>query len=536
MSFVPVGASRWAAALLVALTLALAPGSARGAAARPAATVAAPAVAAAPILMYHFIRTAPATDVTGFHLSVPPPTFARQMALLSLTGHHTATLDAVLDAADGGSPLPRNAVVLTFDDGYDNFAFNATPIMRALGFSGTDYVVPGFTGLPGYMSRDQLSAVVRQGMTIGAHTMLHRDLAGMTDAEASDAIGRSRSVLQQWTGQPVATFAYPYGSFNVRTPGLVAAAGFRGGVTTRPGVDESRAVRMTMPRVRVDGADDLPTFAAKLGIPLPGPSDTNFWAALEQLTATALHGATVGLIGAPAGDGYRLVDRGGLVRSFGSAVDRGSVTGELNRTVVGGASTPSGAGYWLVAGDGGVFPFGDAGGYGSTGNLRLNRPVVGMATTPGGHGYWLVASDGGIFPFGDAGGFGSTGGIRLNLPVVGMAATPSGHGYWLVAADGGIFPFGDAGGFGSTGGIRLNRPVVGMAATPTGKGYWLVASDGGIFPFGDAGGFGSTGGVRLNAPIVAMAVARRGAGYWLAAADGGIFPFGDAPGYGSGAI
>jgi subtilisin family serine protease len=253
-----------------------------------------------------------------------------------------------------------------------------------------------------------------------------------------------------------------------------------------------------------------------------------------NLNAAAALRAANGPVSASVG-GYDEVGGGGQVSSFGVAPNYGSLSGALNRPVVGMAQTPDGLGYWLVASDGGIFAFGDAGFYGSTGNLVLNQPIVGMAATPDGLGYWLVASDGGIFAFGEAGFYGSTGGMVLNRPIVGMAPTPDGRGYWLVASDGGIFSFGDASFFGSTGAISLNKPIVGMASTPDGAGYWLVASDGGIFNFGDAPFDGSTGGIALAKPIVAMAATPGGGGYWLAAADGGIFTFGSAQFLGSAA-
>jgi subtilisin family serine protease len=253
-----------------------------------------------------------------------------------------------------------------------------------------------------------------------------------------------------------------------------------------------------------------------------------------NLDAAAAVQAAIGT--APtAVDGYDEVGASGQVSSFGLAPNYGSLSGTLNRPVVGMAQTPAGLGYWLVASDGGIFSFGDASFYGSTGNLVLNKPIVGMASTPDGRGYWLVASDGGIFAFGDAAFYGSTGGMTLNKPIVGMASTPDGRGYWLVASDGGIFAFGDAAFYGSTGNLVLNKPVVGMAPTPEGGGYWLVASDGGIFNFGDAPFDGSTGGIALVQPIVGMAPTPGGGGYWLAAADGGIFTFGDASFLGSAA-
>jgi hypothetical protein len=235
------------------------------------------------------------------------------------------------------------------------------------------------------------------------------------------------------------------------------------------------------------------------------------------------------------GGGYWVATSYGDVLAFGDAQPLGTVTGYLNKPVVGMATTPDGGGYWLVASDGGVFPFGDARGYGSAGAVQLNQPIVGMAATPDGAGYWLVARDGGIFPYGDAGGLGSTGAQKLNAGIVGMAPTPDGDGYWLVAGDGGVFPFGTAAGYGSAGGMHLNQPVVGIVAGWSGGGYTLVAADGGAFAFGDAPAHGSLGGTRLNAPINSIATTPYGEGYWMLARDGGVFPFGDAQGLGSAA-
>ena len=243
----------------------------------------------------------------------------------------------------------------------------------------------------------------------------------------------------------------------------------------------------------------------------------------------------VGMASTAKGDGYWIVHNDGAIRTFGSAVNYGSMAGKpLNRPIVGIARSAGGSGYYMVASDGGLFCFGDAAFLGSMGGQHLNKPITGMSVDTASGGYWMDATDGGVFSF-DAPFDGSMGGRYLNRPVVGMAATPSGGGYWLVASDGGIFTFGDAGFFGSTGSERLNKPVVGMAATPTGGGYWLVASDGGIFTFGDAKFLGSMGGTRLNQPVVGMAATPSGNGYWLVAADGGIFTYGDAGFYGSAA-
>jgi SpoIID/LytB domain protein len=237
--------------------------------------------------------------------------------------------------------------------------------------------------------------------------------------------------------------------------------------------------------------------------------------------------------------GYRVATSAGLVRSFGSALDEGSLRSPPAAPIVALVATPrSGSGYWLAGADGAVDHFGTAGSYGSMAGRHLNAAVVGMAATSDGRGYWLVATDGGIFNFGDAHFHGSMGGSHLNKPIVGMAATPDGGGYWLVASDGGIFAFGDARFRGSMGGSHLNEPIVGMARSADGAGYWMVARDGGIFNFGDARFEGSLGGQVLPAPATAMLPTPDGNGYEILTADGAVHPCGDAPQYGdmSGAV
>ena len=82
-------------------------------------------------------------------VSASPEAFRRQM--IHLREHfHPVTCREVVAALDGGPPLPRDAVLVTFDDGYDdNHAF-AFPILRETGVPATFFVATGHidSGLP----------------------------------------------------------------------------------------------------------------------------------------------------------------------------------------------------------------------------------------------------------------------------------------------------------------------------------------------------------------------------------------------------
>jgi peptidoglycan/xylan/chitin deacetylase (PgdA/CDA1 family) len=229
-----------------------------------------------PILMYHYIRVNPvAHDRLGDSLSVSPRDFAAQMAMLRRAGVHTVSLADILAALGGGPSLPAHPVALTFDDGYADFSSAALPVLRANGFRATVFVVSGFVGRPGYMSAAEVVAAARAGMTIGAHTVHHLELAHIPPRLARVEIEVSRQQLEQLTGQPVNDFAYPYGDTSRAVQAMVAAAGFHDAVTTLFGSSEEPRQQFSLTRVRIEGGDGLAGVAAKVLRPLglrPAPA------------------------------------------------------------------------------------------------------------------------------------------------------------------------------------------------------------------------------------------------------------------------
>src|SRR6476661_6268216 len=118
-----------------------------------------------PVLMYHYVRTVTnRLDRAGFDLSVTPLHFAQQMQLLHEKGFHSVTLDDLLGAIRGVTKLPPNPIIITFDDGYEDFYTAAFPILNLYGFSATSFVITGKAGQPNYMSWDQMRALEATGL------------------------------------------------------------------------------------------------------------------------------------------------------------------------------------------------------------------------------------------------------------------------------------------------------------------------------------------------------------------------------------
>jgi peptidoglycan/xylan/chitin deacetylase (PgdA/CDA1 family) len=227
-----------------------------------------------PILLYHYVRTNPRpADRAGFRLSVTPANFAAQIGLLRAGGAHTVSLAQLMRALQGLDRLPSHPVVLTFDDGYADFATVVAPLLAAQGMTATDFVVTGFLGRIGYMSAVQVRQVEALGMTIGAHTAGHVDLTRLPPSIALAQMEVSRQRLQELTGATVDDFAYPYGRHNPDVDRMAAEAGFRDAVTTTGGEFQYLSQRFELRRLSVTGMDTMASFAAKVGLTLSrGPA------------------------------------------------------------------------------------------------------------------------------------------------------------------------------------------------------------------------------------------------------------------------
>lgn len=89
------------------------------------------------------------------------------------------------------------------------------------------------------MSSQEVKAMRQAGMQIGAHTVSHPILAHLTDEQARQEIGLSKTFLEQLLGEPVRLFAYPNGKpgedYSSKTVEVVRRLGFDAAVSTHWG-------------------------------------------------------------------------------------------------------------------------------------------------------------------------------------------------------------------------------------------------------------------------------------------------------------
>ncbi|MBV7316946.1 polysaccharide deacetylase family protein [Shewanella sp. NIFS-20-20] len=203
------------------------------------------------ILQYHHV-----SDTGPRSTSVTPAEFRQQMQYLKDNGFTVIQLSALVDAIRQQTPLANKSVVITFDDGYQDIAANAHPILAEFGFPYTLFVAiePIEKGYRNMMDWATLAALAKEGAEIANHSYGHEYLVRMSAGETatqwlarvSDNIERTEATILAHTGQSHKTLAYPYGEYNadlqewLAQQGYIAlgqqsgAAGWSSGLTALP--------------------------------------------------------------------------------------------------------------------------------------------------------------------------------------------------------------------------------------------------------------------------------------------------------------
>jgi peptidoglycan/xylan/chitin deacetylase (PgdA/CDA1 family) len=209
-----------------------------------------------PILMYHYIRAyTNQLDPIGIGLSVAPAVFRQEMWYIHSHGFHTVTIAQLARHIRYGTPLPRNPVALTFDDGYRDQFTKALPALRRDHLRATFFIVSGFVDQPRYMTWRQVRKVDGAGMEIGVHTIHHLDLTTVTPWQDWQEIYHSKVVIERHLGHPAVVFAYPSGAFDQQVLQDVRKAGYLAAVSTLPGTIHAQMALDYLFRVEILGTE-----------------------------------------------------------------------------------------------------------------------------------------------------------------------------------------------------------------------------------------------------------------------------------------
>ena len=213
-----------------------------------------------PILMFHRVDRIVPAGAVGRSLTLDPAKFEASLAWFRAHNVRTMTVAGVVGALERGEH-PRDAVVLSFDDGYEDAATVVSPLLKKYGARASFYVSADLIGTPRHASWRELRAMRDAGMEIGCHGSRHLDLTTLSRAQKAYEIGHCAAALTRYLGAP-RTYAYAAGKYDAEAIALLGKFGFKAALTERRGDLTSLARPFELPRYRIDREASIEAFVA----------------------------------------------------------------------------------------------------------------------------------------------------------------------------------------------------------------------------------------------------------------------------------
>jgi peptidoglycan/xylan/chitin deacetylase (PgdA/CDA1 family) len=152
------------------------------------------------------------------------------MEKLIRNGYRAVGLTDAVENLYRGAPFQEKTFVLTFDDGYRSVYSEAFPVMKRHGMSATVFLTVGDPPGPGgripplngseMLSWAEVTEMREAGIRFGAHTLTHPDLTRLGTEKIEYEIVKSKEIIEGVLGEPVRSFAYPYGRYDERSLGI----------------------------------------------------------------------------------------------------------------------------------------------------------------------------------------------------------------------------------------------------------------------------------------------------------------------------
>jgi peptidoglycan/xylan/chitin deacetylase (PgdA/CDA1 family) len=209
-----------------------------------------------PVLMYHKVGPRPpGTRIKGLYAD--KRFFERQLREFAKAGFTTPSL------AEARKIPQQPAVVITFDDGYENVLRHGTSLLRERGFRATQFIVADLIGQTNewderngeatekLMDIEQIRDWLAQGHEIGAHSRTHPFLTRIPLSAAREEITGSKRKLEDIFGIPIRHFCYPYGDYNTAIHDLAHEAGYETACTDEFGINTSETDAFALKRLTV---------------------------------------------------------------------------------------------------------------------------------------------------------------------------------------------------------------------------------------------------------------------------------------------
>lgn len=214
------------------------------------------------VLCYHAIADLSGDPILADY-GIDAGTFAAQLDALIARGFAFVSPDEAIALLEGSGRVPRKAVLLTFDDCYEELADVARTVLEPRGIQAIAFAV---TGMPsGTNEWDQrigarrlrlldsvgLKNLHAHGVEIGCHSRSHRPLPTLGDTQLqAETAGAAGDIALLGLPRP-RFFAYPHGRCDDRSRQAVRDAGFSAGFALKSAPASSASDHFAVPRLEI---------------------------------------------------------------------------------------------------------------------------------------------------------------------------------------------------------------------------------------------------------------------------------------------
>ncbi len=225
----------------------------------------------ATVLCYHIVESP-----QDPRMEVSRETFRQQMRYLAMTGYNVIPLRELYEYVSGKrASLPRNAIVVTIDDGWRSTYTEVFPEMKRYGFPFTVFIYPQIVGQTSHaLNWKQIKEMSDAGVDFESHSLSHPFLTRRRHAELDQRaytgwlereLIDSKRLIEHATGKPVFFFAYPFGDYDHFLVDSVGRAGYDAALTCEAGKVRRGSNPLRMHRMVVEKKMDFVSFRHYLG-------------------------------------------------------------------------------------------------------------------------------------------------------------------------------------------------------------------------------------------------------------------------------
>lgn len=183
------------------------------------------------VLMYHDFGYSKDPKI------ITPEIFEEHLDALAQSEYDVISMDQFIDYTEGKLKLERKSVLITFDDGYEDFYEIAYPLLMKYNFTATNFVIVNLSevhnprALP-HLTWDQMREMKENGFSFYSHTYKHhlyldpleKKKAALTSRKENETdekfIGRIKSdlsyaheILVRELGEQPNILSFPFGRY-----------------------------------------------------------------------------------------------------------------------------------------------------------------------------------------------------------------------------------------------------------------------------------------------------------------------------------